>query len=122
MHDGIAEDKMKIKIPPKRGVTTPLRSKPSHVTLKANEKLPHSLLCRIRKYASAPWSFDVDDALAGTPLQALGHFIFDVRTNVHHNHLEEKVSVHKYPCQFLLRVNSETASKVTETYIFMYFE
>ncbi|GBN19413.1 hypothetical protein AVEN_138156-1 [Araneus ventricosus] len=67
MHDGIAEDKMKIKIPPKRGVTTPLRSKPSHVTLKANEKRPHSLLCRIRKYASAPWSFDVDDALAGTP-------------------------------------------------------
>ncbi|GBO31926.1 hypothetical protein AVEN_63403-1 [Araneus ventricosus] len=27
------------------------RSKPSHVTLRANEKLPHSLLCRILAHA-----------------------------------------------------------------------
>ncbi|GBN09893.1 hypothetical protein AVEN_257462-1 [Araneus ventricosus] len=27
------------------------RSKPNHVTLKANKKRPHSQLCRIRKYA-----------------------------------------------------------------------
>ncbi|GBM93970.1 hypothetical protein AVEN_92000-1, partial [Araneus ventricosus] len=32
---------------------TSLTNKPSHVTLRANEKQPHSLLCRIRKYAFA---------------------------------------------------------------------
>ncbi|GBM70095.1 hypothetical protein AVEN_237201-1 [Araneus ventricosus] len=32
---------------------TSLTNKPSHVTMRANEKRPHSLLCRIRKYASA---------------------------------------------------------------------
>ncbi|GBN57145.1 hypothetical protein AVEN_131023-1 [Araneus ventricosus] len=31
---------------------TTLRSKPSHVTLRANGKRPHSLLCMIRKYAA----------------------------------------------------------------------
>ncbi|GBL98669.1 hypothetical protein AVEN_32892-1 [Araneus ventricosus] len=35
---------------------TSLRSKPSHVMLRANEKRPHSLLCRIRKYAAVGWS------------------------------------------------------------------
>ncbi|GBL85728.1 hypothetical protein AVEN_70751-1 [Araneus ventricosus] len=40
-----------VKILRKSGAMTSLRSKPSHVTVRANEKRPHSLLCRIRKYA-----------------------------------------------------------------------
>ncbi|GBM77135.1 hypothetical protein AVEN_160652-1, partial [Araneus ventricosus] len=51
LRDAIAEDKVTVKIPPKRVAMTSLRSKHNHVTLRANEKRLLSLLCRIRKYA-----------------------------------------------------------------------
>ncbi|GBL54384.1 hypothetical protein AVEN_129748-1, partial [Araneus ventricosus] len=34
-------DKIIVKIPPKRCAMTSLRTKPSHVTLRANQKQPH---------------------------------------------------------------------------------
>ncbi|GBN77370.1 hypothetical protein AVEN_88492-1 [Araneus ventricosus] len=57
--------------------TTSLRSKTSHVTLRANEKRPHSLLCRIRKYASRTRDFH-ETGVKWT----LSHEIFNIELNL----------------------------------------
>ncbi|GBO13493.1 hypothetical protein AVEN_160351-1 [Araneus ventricosus] len=51
------------------------RSKPSHMTVRANEKRPRSLLCRIRKYEVQTVTFEINKAREQTEFCTMSHHL-----------------------------------------------